>query len=225
MSKIIRVDIQHPEHETFATIKNVLNQGGVIAFPTDTFYGLGANPFNERAVASIFKIKHRSPQNPILVLIASVKQLAQLVYDVSPDAEKLMQNLWPQPPFAKRGTPGPLTLVFKALPHLPRNLTAGTGKIGVRLPDHDFSRRLIHNIDHPLTASSANISDSRNLRTAEEVNASLGADISLIVDGGKTAGGKESTVLDTTVSPPKLIREGTISKARIEDILELSVAV
>ena len=226
MAKIIRVDIQHQEQEALETIKGVLCDGGVIAFPTDTFYGLGANPFNERAVANIFKSKNRSPHNPILVLIGSLKQLDQLACDISPDAKKLIQHLWPVQRDAKprlEGS-GPLTLLFKALPHLPRNLTAGTGKIGVRLPDHDFSRRLIAYIDHPLTASSANLSNHPNARTAEEVNASLGTSIDLIINGGQTAGGKESTVLDTTVSPPKLIREGAISKEQIEDILALSIA-
>lgn len=214
MSPILKVDLQNQADlpGAFEKIKGLLDKGGLIAYPTDTFYGLGANPFNERAVANIFKIKKRSPHKPILVLISSVKQLDQLTSAISPDAEKLIQNLWP----------GPLTLLFKALPHLPKNLTAGTGKIGVRLPDHEFSRKLIQYIDQPLTASSANLSGSPNCRTAEEL-IGLDGNINLIVDGGKTAGEKESTVLDTTLVPPKLIREGVISKMQIESILKMEL--
>jgi L-threonylcarbamoyladenylate synthase len=112
--------------------------------------------------------------------------------------------------------------LFKALPHLPKNLTSGTGKIGVRLPDHEFSRKLIQYIDHPLTASSANLSGCPNSRTAAEI-VNLDENINLIIDGGMTTGGKESTVLDTTLTPPKLIREGAISKNQIESILNMEL--
>lgn len=215
MTPILKVDLQNQADllDAFEKIKNLLSQGGLIAYPTDTFYGLGADPFNERAVANIYKIKKRSLHKPILVLISSIKQLDRLALDISPSAEKLMRNLWP----------GPLTLLFKALPHLPENLTAGTGKIGVRLPDHEFSRKMIQYIDQPLTASSANISGSPSSRTAEDL-VNLDGNLDLIVDGGKTNGGKESTVLDTTLVPPKLIREGAISKKQIESILNTEIA-
>ena len=216
MVQIIRVDFQQPKftRESIETIKGVLCRGGVIAFPTDTFYGLGANPFNELAVAHIFKIKNRAPQKPILVLIASMKQLDLLASEVTPEAARLMQSLWP----------GPLTLLFKALPHLPKKLIAGTGKIGVRLPAHEFLHHLIEGIGHPITATSANISGRPSARTADEL-VNCQAEIDLIVDGGMTSGGKESTVLDTTVSPPILLREGAISKAQIEAVLNMEVTV
>lgn len=216
MAQIIKVDLKQSgfPNESIETIKGVLCRGGVIAFPTDTFYGLGANPFNELAVAHIFKIKNRSPQKPILVLIASMRQLDQLASEVTPEAEKLMQNLWP----------GPLTLLFKALPHLPKKLIAGTGKIGVRMPAHEFSQRLVESIGHPITATSANISGQPNARTADDI-ANCQAEVDLIVDGGITSGGKESTILDTTISPPKLLREGAISKAQIEAVLNMEITV
>ncbi|MBI4383029.1 MAG: threonylcarbamoyl-AMP synthase [Nitrospinae bacterium] len=216
MAEILKINFNRPDgfQEQIGTVKETLNRGGVIAFPTDTFYGLGANPFNERAVAHIFKIKNRPAHKPILVLVASVKQVDQLASEIGSETEKLIHDLWP----------GPLTLLFKALPHLPKPLTGGTGKVGIRLPDHDFSRKLIEYLDLPLTAPSANVSGGKNLSSAEEVAQALGGDIDLVLDGGRTSGGKESTVLDAAVHPPKLIREGAVSKKQIESALHIHLS-
>jgi L-threonylcarbamoyladenylate synthase len=212
MAAIIDIDFADPQRRPVQTVKNALDHGGVIGFPTDTFYGLGADPFNITAVAEIFRIKNRSAQKPILVLIADIEQLPELVEaeEISPTAKKLMAGLWP----------GPLTLLFKARAGLPAELTAGSGKIGVRLPAHPFTRELIRHIGRPLTATSANLSGGPAARTAQEVERLFGAHLALIVDGGPATAQTASTVLDTTVTPPRLMREGALTLERIRAVLD-----
>ena len=211
MANVLQVDFEQPNTSSKAIqdIQSVLNSGGVIAFPTDTFYGLGADPFNPNALSKIFQIKQRPADKPLLVLIHSLDQLSDLGQELTDNARKLMERFWP----------GPLTLIFKAAPGLPDALTAGTGTIGVRLPDHPFTRRLLETLGRPLTAPSANISGTGELRTAQEVTSSLEDKLDLIVDGGPAPGGKSSTVLDTTTNPPTLVREGALSRGDLESVL------
>ncbi len=211
MANVLQVDFEQPNTSSKAIhdIQSVLNSGGVIAYPTDTFYGLGADPFNPNALSKIFQIKQRPADKPLLVLIHSLDQLSDLGQEVTDNARKLMERFWP----------GPLTLIFKAAPGLPDALTAGTGTIGVRLPDHPFTRRLLETLGRPLTAPSANISGTGELRTAQEVTSSLEDKLDLIVDGGPAPGGKSSTVLDTTTNPPTLLREGTLTRFDLESVL------
>jgi L-threonylcarbamoyladenylate synthase len=211
MANVLQIDFEQPDTSSKAIekIESILNSGGVIAFPTDTFYGLGADPFNPAALAKIFKIKQRPADKPLLVLIYSLVQLADLTTEVNDNARKLMEHFWP----------GSLTLIFKASPRLPDILTAGTGKIGIRLPSHPFTHKFLETLDRPLTAPSANLSGERELRTAQEVERALGDKIDLIIDGGPAPGGKPSTVLDTTTNPPTLIREGALSRSELETVL------
>jgi L-threonylcarbamoyladenylate synthase len=188
----------------------VVRGGGVIAFPTETFYGLGVNPFNVQAVQRLYDLKGRSPQtSPILVLIRSRHELQALVSEITPTAERLMQACWP----------GPLTLVFRAAVAVPSVLTAGTGTIGVRLSAYPDVQRMLDVIGGPLTGTSANRAGQPPATTAEEVERVFGGDVDLIVNGGPTPGGLPSTVVDTTVSPPRLIREGCVSQAALRAIL------
>jgi len=188
----------------------VVRGGGVIAFPTETFYGLGVNPFNVQAVQRLYDLKGRSPQtSPILVLIRSRHELQALVSEITPAAERLMQACWP----------GPLTLVFRAAGAVPSALTAGTGTIGVRLSASPDVQRVLDVIGGPLTGTSANRTGQPPATTAEEVARAFGADVDLIVNGGPTPGGLPSTVVDTTVSPPRLIREGCVSQAALRAVL------
>ena len=207
MAKILHLDAT--DCSALPLIKKILAEGGLIGFPTDTFYGIGADPFNSEAVAKIFKIKNRPTGKPILVLVSSLQQLNLLTQKISPLAQTAIDAFWP----------GPLTLLFEALPDLPQALTGGTGKIGVRLPSHTFTQKLIDGIGHPLTASSANLSGGNNPETAQEVEQSLGSDLDLILDGGKTKGQQPSTVLDSTDSPPRIVREGAVPRATIESVL------
>jgi len=188
----------------------VVRGGGVIAFPTETFYGLGVDPFNVQAVQRLYALKGRSPQtSPILVLIRSRHELLALVSEITPAAERLMQACWP----------GPLTLVFRAAVAVPLVLTAGTGTIGVRLSAYPVVQQVLEVIGGPLTGTSANRTGQPPAITAAEVEHAFGADVDLIVNGGPTPGGLPSTVVDTTVSPPRLIREGCVAQTVLRAVL------
>ena len=213
MASLLQIDFEQPDTSSKAVenLQSVLNTGGVIAFPTDTFYGLGADPFNPDALSKIFQIKQRPADKPLLVLIHSFAQLEDLTQEVSDNARKLMAHFWP----------GPLTLIFKSAPGLPDALTAGTGTIGIRLPSYTFTLKFIETLGRPLTAPSANLSGERELGTAQEVERTLGDKIDLIVDGGPAPGGKPSTVLDTTTEPPTLLREGAVSRSELESVISV----
>ena len=213
MADVLQIDFEQLDDSCKAieNIQSILNSGEVIAFPTDTFYGLGADPLNPNALSKIFEIKQRPADKPLLVLIHSLKQLADFSIEVNDNARKLMEHFWP----------GPLTLIFKAAPGLPDVLTAGTGTIGIRLPDHPFTCKFLETLDRPLTAPSANISGASEPLSAQEVNKELGDKLSLIVDGGSAPGGKPSTIINTTTYPPTLIREGGLSRSDIESVLPI----
>jgi L-threonylcarbamoyladenylate synthase len=189
----------------------VVREGGVIAFPTETFYGLGTCPFNARAVQRVFDLKGRALKTaPILVLIRSRTELETLVSEITPTAERLMETYWP----------GPLTLIFRASDSVPSVLTAGTGTIGIRLSAHADVHHLLAAVGGPLTGTSANRSGRPPATTAAEVDRAVGADVDLILNGGETPGGLPSTVVDTTVTPPRLVREGCIPKASLLSIID-----
>jgi L-threonylcarbamoyladenylate synthase len=199
-TKIIKIDPQRFE-QAFSRCSDVISSGGVIAYPTDTFYGLGADPANPAAVKRLFEIKDRQKDQPILLLLADAKDVVAWAADITPHASVLMKRFWP----------GPLTLVFKAKAGVPPELTAGTGTIGLRVPGSELTRGLIRFLGHALTGTSANLSGRSSLRTARETAEAIGDLADLILDGGETAGGKPSTVVDVSIDPPRVIREGAIS--------------
>ncbi|TLY31590.1 MAG: threonylcarbamoyl-AMP synthase [Nitrospirae bacterium] len=204
------IQSRHISKSSLREAGEVVRGGGVIAFPTETFYGLGVDPLNVPAVQRLYDLKGRSPQtSPILVLIRSRRELRALVSEITPAAERLMQACWP----------GPLTLVFRAAEAVPSVLTAETGTIGVRLSAYPDVQRVLEVIGGPLTGTSANRTGQPPATTADEVERAFGADVDLIVNGGPTPGGLPTTVVDTTVSPPRLIREGCVSHASLRAVL------
>ena len=206
-----RCDLSEP---SLCEAADIVRGGGVIAFPTETFYGLGARPFDARAVQRIVDLKGRSLRTaPILVLIRSRTDLHAVVSEITPAAERLMEACWP----------GPLTLVFRAAA-VPSVLTAGTGTIGVRLPGHPDVQRLLEAIGGPLTGTSANRSGQPPAMTAEEVARVLGDGVDAILNGGATPGGLPSTVVDTTVTPPRVIREGRVPTATVLTVINSMTA-
>jgi L-threonylcarbamoyladenylate synthase len=181
----------------------IILQGGVVAFPTETFYGLAADALNEGALQKIFQIKGREKKKPLLLLVGDRDWVPGLVREISPLAERLMEKFWP----------GPLTLVFEASPHLPTILTADTGRLGLRISSHPVAQSLVHAAGRAVTGTSANLSGRPSASTAEEVFQALGSsNLDALLDGGKTAGGLGSTVLDVSGISTQVIREGVISR-------------
>ena len=188
----------------------LLRAGEVVALPTETVYGLAANAFDEKAVAKIFQIKGRPANNPIIVHIAGVEMARRCVKAWPNPAEKLARAFWP----------GPLTLVLPRAKEIPGTVTAGGKTVGVRWPGHPFIQAVIRECGFPLAAPSANLSGRVSPTNAEHVRQQLGGKISLIVDGGQSQVGIESTVLDLTVSPPRVLRPGMIHAESLAAVLE-----
>jgi L-threonylcarbamoyladenylate synthase len=178
----------------------LLRAGEVVALPTETVYGLAANAFDEKAVAKIFRIKGRPANNPIIVHVAGIEMAKLCAENFPPRAEKLSKSFWP----------GPLTLVLPRAKKIPDNVTAGGETVGIRWPSHPFIQAVLRECGFPLAAPSANLSNQISPTNSEHVRAQLGGKISLIVDGGQSQVGIESTVLDLTVSPAQILRPGMI---------------
>lgn len=187
----------------------VIARGGIIAFRTDTFYGLGADPFNQNAVLTIRKLKGREDKKPILVLISDAPQIDRFITSRSKLFDSVSQRHWP----------GPLTIIGLASSELPTELTAGSGTIGVRLPADKQVRDLVRSCGSALTATSANLSGSLPARSAEEVQTYFPEGIDLIIDGGNVTAEQPSTVLDLSGAKPRVIREGALSLEELEPIL------
>jgi len=193
---------------SFEEILSFLRAGGVIAFPTDTAYGLGADPFSEPGLRRIFEIKGRPEAKPILLLVNSIA-MAHSVATVSERALAVAARFWP----------GPLTMIVPARPNVPSLVTAGTGTVGIRWAKAAFATRLLSGLDRPITATSANRSGMASAVTAEEVRAQLEDRLEMLIDGGPLPERGGSTLLDLTQTPPKILREGPISAAELYETL------
>jgi len=201
--KIVKIDASRPE-EMYSRSKEVISRGGVIVYPTDTFYALGVDPRNAAAVKRLFAMKGRHSDQPILLLIAEASDVNDWASEVTPQAQVLMQKYWP----------GPLTLVFDARANVPAALTASTGTIGLRVPGNKLTRGLLSYLGHALTGTSANISSKPSPKTVQET-ATIAGLVDLILDGGETAGYMPSTIVDVRSGVPHVIREGAIPSKSI----------
>lgn len=206
-----------PDNEqTRIQAAEIVQRGGLIAFRTDTFYGLGADPLNQSAVAKIRLLKGREESKPILVLVADARDVVRFVSHRTTSFDRVAERHWP----------GPLTLVGKARPELPDELTAGTGTIGVRLPKDQTVRALIRICGGSLTGTSANLSTQSPARSAAEVDAYFPMGIDLILDSGEVAVTEASTVIDLSGPEFVLVREGAISRVALQTTLaELNVSL
>lgn len=187
---------------------SILREGGVIAYPTDTVYGLGADAFNEKASTRIYRIKQRPLTQPFPLLIADESELADLTTGIPEIAKSMVKHFWP----------GGLTLVVWKSSSLPDWLTAGGDTIAVRIPDHPLALALIRGLGSPLIGTSANLSGLPSVASAEEVRAQLGHEVDFVLDGGLCPGGIESTVIDVTGEVPIIIREGAVSGDEIDKV-------
>ena len=203
--RIKKINPVTPEPEIIAEAAAVIRQGGVLAFPTRCLYGLGADAFNPEAVERVVKIKQRSEQNPILVLIDSKKRLASLVKHIPPVADAIMDAFWP----------GRVTIVFEARNSLPAQLTAQTGKIGVRLPGHPVAAAIVQQVKGPVTGTSANLSGQPGCYRTQDLDPTIAGQLGLILDAGTLVGGIGSSVVDVTVTPPRILREGAVTTREV----------
>ena len=205
-SQFIKVDSEETLQTGLQKAANVILSGGVVAFPTESFYGLAVNATDEKAIQRLFVIKNRESHSPVLILIPSEDDLDRYVVHISETALQLIKHFWP----------GGLTLVFEARPTVSPLLTADTGKIGVRLSSHPIAKALARIAHVPITGTSANISGQPASLNAMEVLQYLGQKVDLILDGGQTEGGKGSTILDVTTDPPVVLREGMVSGEQLK---------
>lgn len=192
--------------ETSQKAREVVARGGVIAFRTDTFYGLGVDPFNSHAVQKLKQLKGREETKPILIVISDLDQIARFINEPSPAFNQLAEAFWP----------GPLTLIGKANANVPEEITAGTSSVGVRLPDDENVRSLVRACGGALTATSANPSTLAPARNAQTVDDYFGEAIDLIIDDGDAKTNRASTVVDVSGLEAKLIREGVLAWGDIE---------
>ena len=205
MPEILKIGNDNSEEKILARTVEILEGGGIISYPTETFYGLGADATNKKAIEKIFAVKGRDFKNPISLIIGQEEDVYPLVQDVPQTAKKLMAAFWP----------GALTIVLQASDEISPLLTAGSGKIGLRVSSHPIALRIVQKLKRPLTATSANLSGSPECSRASEVAEQIGGKLDAIVDGEQTQGGKTSTIIDVTCDPPVILREGAISRQTI----------
>ncbi len=201
-AEVLKID--HPE--VFDRAISILSSGGLIALPTDTVYGIAVDPWNGEALSRLFKVKSRSELKSIPVLLRGEAAINEVAVDVPERVRTIVEKFWP----------GPLTIVVKRKSALPSEISA-TDTIGVRAPDHEFALNLLK-MGGPIAATSANSSGQPAATTAQQVVSTLSGSIDLIVDGGESAGGVSSTVIDFTANAPELLREGPIS---LESVLKV----
>ena len=198
-----------PDPDSIHAAAQVIRKGGIIAFPTSTLYGLGADANNPQAVEKIFHIKGRQPHRPILVLIRDKAYLSALARTIPPKAAILMEAFWP----------GGITLVLHAGQGVSSRLTGNTGKIGVRVPKHPVAAAIVDQLEGAMTGTSANLSGQGGCSDVSRLEKRVSEQLDGVVDAGPLPGGRGSTVIDVTVDPPRILREGTISKHQIWSVL------
>jgi L-threonylcarbamoyladenylate synthase len=206
---VLQVDAVNPEPEHIARAAAVIRAGGLVAFPTETVYGLGANALDPAAVGGIFRAKGRPANNPLIVHVAHASAAQGLVLSWPETAQTLARRYWP----------GPLSLVLPKRPLVPDVATAGAATVALRVPAHPVALALLSAADVPIAAPSANRSMAVSPTRAEHVLRGLRGRIDLVLDGGPTAGGLESTVVDLTVWPPRLLRPGLVTRQQIEAVV------
>lgn len=209
-TRVIKIDMDRSEQAKNDWIVAVLRNEGVVVYPTDTFYGLGASCFSQKAIKTIYKIKQREANKPISVVISGLEMLFDIVSDVPLEALSLAIQFWP----------GPLTMIFRAASYLPQILQGPAGTIGVRIPDNNWLRELIALADFPITATSANLAGEKEIADSAAALSTFSGKVNLFVDGGKTPGKRASSIVDMTTEKPKLLRAGAIPAEELKKFLD-----
>lgn len=204
------IKIENPkDYEELTSAAEALAHDELVAFPTETVYGLGANALSDEAVAKIFEAKGRPQDNPLIVHVAKKEDVAPLVKEISPSARKILDHL----------TPGPITIVLEKSEIVPKRVTAGGKTVAIRIPENEIARELIEKSGVPVAAPSANISGKPSPTRASHVVEDLADKVSYIIDGGACRVGLESTVIDLTVTPPAILRPGGVSHEELSELL------
>ena len=211
--KVIKINPDKPDQKLLQQAAAIILNDGVIAYPTETVYGLGANALSNVAVEKVYQLKQREKNKPILVIASNLEQVMELV-KIFPDvARALVRHFWP----------GPLTIVFKAAPYLAKPLLGNGNSIGIRIPDNRICSELLKLCGVPLTSTSANLTGGKNSVNVEEVLSSFRNKLDFMIDGGCTCSRVSSTVLDLTREKPVLLREGVINKNAIENLIGFNI--
>lgn len=209
-TKIIKINPAFVESDKVKIVAEVLQEEGIIAYPTDTFYGLGASCFSEKAIQRIYHLKKREPSKPISIIISDINMARDIAKDIPSLFWKMAGEFWP----------GPLTLVLKASSTLPTGLLGPGDSIGIRQPALSWIRELLNETAFPITATSANISGEKEIANPGIIRDSFFGLVDLIVDGGETRGALPSTVIDLTSAKPVILREGVVPRSVLGKYLE-----
>lgn len=209
MTQVLELDPEHPQREAIETAASIIRNGRLVAFPTETVYGLGADAMDENAVRRIFEAKGRPADNPCIVHVDSREMLDRVAWGIEAKAEGLIHRFWP----------GPLTLVLGRKPEVAPSVSAGLSTVGVRMPGNRIALALIHAARTPIAAPSANTSGRPSPTTAAHVLDDLGGRIEMVLDGGRTNIGIESTVLDMTTDPPLILRPGRVTPEMLSEVI------
>lgn len=206
---VIKVDPLNPQREAIAKAAETMREGGLVAFPTETVYGLGADALNPEAVKKVFIAKGRPSDNPIIVHVAELEHLKLLTDNITPEAEGLIRRFWP----------GPLTLIFRKSARVPEIVTGGQDTVAVRMPKNNVALALIKAFGGPIAAPSANLSGRPSGTAGRHVFQDLGGKIDMVLDAGPVEVGVESTVLDISTHPPTILRPGAVTPEQLEPII------
>ena len=212
MTEVLTVSPEQPDPDVIAAAAEVLRGGGLVAYPTETVYGLAASAFVVDSVACVYDAKQRPFSQALPVQIADKAEVDTLARDIPPAARRLIEDFFP----------GPLTLVLRRLPTVSLTVTGGQNTIGLRMPDHPIPLAVIRTFGAPVVCPSANLTGRRSPMSAADVLEDLDGAIDLVLDGGPTADRVASTVLDVTVTPARLLREGKITRADLEAYLPIA---
>ena len=208
-TRVIRVNTKKIDTSEIEQTVEILKNDGVIVYPTETFYGLGACCFSRNAIRRIYWLKGRKFSKPLSVLVSDIDMLRKIVLGFSDAYRPILSEFWP----------GPLTIIFKASTQIPEEITASSGRIGVRLPAYDWVRRLVREAGFPITGTSANISGEQEIAQGKKVIKAFNRKVELIADGGRTQGIVPSTVIDFTSCKPRILREGAVPVSRLKKYL------
>lgn len=215
MTEVIQVDPIVPDHERIARAASIIIKGGLVAFPTETVYGLGCDCYNREAIGRIYDVKGRPRDNPLILHVSSQHQLEEAVRNVPELAWKVLEKAWP----------GPLTMVLNRSPKVPKEVSGGLGSVAVRMPAHPVALGLIDLSGRPIAAPSANLSGKPSPTNAKHVEEDLAGRIEAILDAGETFFGVESTIVDLTVEPPNLLRPGPFTIEELRGVFGQALAM